>query len=46
MGRSGAMGLARMRSRVLSSVSVVRMVVLEGYVPGRVVDELDSEAYS
>jgi hypothetical protein len=42
VGRSGLMGLARMRSRVLSSVSMVRMVVLEGYVPGRVVDELDS----
>ena len=42
MGRSGAMGLARMRSRVLSSVSMMRMVVLEGYVFGRVVDELDS----
>lgn len=41
-GWSGSMGLTRMRSRVLSSVSMVRMVVLEGYVPGRVVDELDS----
>ena len=41
-GWSGSMGLTRMRSRVLSSVSMVRMVVLEGYVFGRVVDELAS----
>jgi len=41
-GRPGSMGLVHMHSRVLSSVSMVRMVVLEGYVPGRVVDELDS----
>lgn len=42
VGWSGSMGLVHMHSRVLLSASMVRMVVLEGYVPGRVVDELDS----
>ena len=45
-GRPGSMGLVHMHSRVLSSVSMVRVAVLDGgCVLGGVVDELGDDAY-